>query len=81
MLRLNKSLYGLNQASENWFDPLKTGLEKIFNHQYQVYPCVFHRKYSVILTYVDDCLIVSHKQETTTSLIESLNNDTLKKYW
>ena len=34
------------------------------------------KKNSVILTYVDDCLIVSNKQETITSLIESLNNVT-----
>ena len=26
VLQLKKSIYGLNQASENWFDPLKTGL-------------------------------------------------------
>ena len=34
------------------------------------------KKNSVILTYIDDCLIVSNKQETITSLIESLNNFT-----
>ena len=26
VLKLNKSLYGLNKASVNWFDPLKKGL-------------------------------------------------------
>ena len=35
---------------------------------------MFYRKYSVISTYVGYCIIVSHKQETITSLIESLNN-------
>ena len=35
---------------------------------------MFYIKDSVILTRVDDCVIVSHKQETVTSLIESLNN-------
>ena len=43
-------------------------------HQYQVDPCVFFRKYSVIITCSDDFFIVSHKQDTITSLIESLNN-------
>ena len=45
-------------------------------HQSQVDPCVFYRKDSFILTYVDDCVIVSHKQETITFLIGSLNNGT-----
>ena len=27
VLNLNKSLYGINKSSENWFDPLKTCLE------------------------------------------------------
>ena len=43
VLKLNKSLYGINKSSENWFDPLKTGLERIFYHQYQVDPYVFYR--------------------------------------
>ena len=34
----------------------------------------FCRKDSVVWTYVDDCVILSHKQDTITSLIESLNN-------
>ena len=43
-------------------------------HQSQVDPCVFYRKYSVFKNYVDDSVIVSHKKQTITSLIESLNN-------
>ena len=61
VLKLNKSLYGLNQASIHWFGLLKTGLERRGYHKYQVEPCAFYRKYSVILTYVDYCVIVSHK--------------------
>ena len=52
----------------------KTGLERRGYHKSQVDPCVLYRKYSVILTYVDDFGIVSYKQETITSLIESLKN-------
>ena len=44
VLKLNKSLYGLNQASANWFDLLKTGLKRRVYHQYLVDPCVFYRK-------------------------------------
>ena len=50
----------------------KTSLERSFYRQSQVYLCLFSEN-SFILTYVDECVIVSHKQETITSLIESLN--------
>ena len=46
---------------------VKTGLEMRGSHQSQVDPFVFNRKELVILSYVDDYVIVSHKQETTTS--------------
>ena len=52
----------------------KTGIERSHYHQHQSDPYVFYIKNSVILTFVDYCLIVSHKQDTITSLIESLNN-------
>ena len=52
----------------------KTGLERRAYHQFQFDPCVFYRKYSVILTCVDDCVIVSYKKDTITSLIGSLSN-------
>ena len=63
LLKLNKSLYGLNQASANWFDPLKIGIERRVYHQSQVDRCVFYRRYSVFLTYVDDCVIVLYKHD------------------
>ena len=44
-------------------------------NQYQVEPRVVYREDSVILTYVNDCVIVLHKKSTITSLIESLKNE------
>ena len=52
----------------------KIGLERRCYPQYQVDPCVFYRKYLIILTYDYDFVTVSHKQETIKSLIESLRN-------
>ena len=52
----------------------KKGLERWNYHKSQFPPFVFYRKDSVILTYVDNCVIVPHKQETTIALIEFLNN-------
>ena len=36
VLKLKKSIYGLKQANKNWFDPLKTGLERRGCHNYLV---------------------------------------------
>ena len=66
VLKLNKSIYRLKQARESWFDIIQNGLKRRVCHQYQVDPCVFYRKDSVILTYVDDYVIFSHKQDTIT---------------
>ena len=74
VLKLNKSLLVINQASANRSDLIKTDLERRYYHQYKVDPFVFYRKKSVILTDVDDCVIVSHKKETIVQSVESLNN-------
>ena len=60
VLKLNKLLYGLKQASANLFGLLKNSLESRVFHQYQVGIFVFDRKDSFILTCVDVLIIVSH---------------------
>ena len=52
----------------------KKVIERRVYHQPQVETFVFYRKYSAILAYFDDCLIVLYTQKITTRLIESLNN-------
>ena len=61
-IKLNKPLYGINKSSADFFDLIYTGLESRGYRQYQLDPFVFYRKDSVILTYVDNCVIVSHKK-------------------
>ena len=58
------------------FDILKTGLEQRGYHQSQVENCTFYRNYLVFSTCVDNCVIVFHEQETTTSLVNSFKNGT-----
>ena len=50
----------------NVFHHLKPGLGRKGFHQSQIEPSVFYIKESVILTYVDDCVILPNKQETIT---------------
>ena len=41
VIKLKKSLYGLKQASLNWFNMLKEGLEARGYRSSEVDPCVF----------------------------------------
>ena len=52
----------------------KTSSKKRGYHKSQFDPCVIYRNDSVILTCVNNFVIDSNKQETITSLIESLKN-------
>ena len=72
--KFKTSFYGTNKASNNWFGLLNNGIKSRGYHQHQIDPCVIYRKCSDILTHVYDCVIVSYRQETITSLIESFNN-------
>jgi hypothetical protein len=60
VLRLNKSLYGLKQAGYNWFAKLSNHLEDRGFVPSSVDPCVFFGQGCIVLTYVDDCIIVGN---------------------
>ena len=74
VLRLNKSLYGLKQAGHNWFEKLRTGLTDRNFVQSQVDKCVFYRDGCIVLTYVDDCILLGHSIQLIDSVINSLQN-------
>ena len=59
--KLNRSSYGINQSLLNWFATLKKGFEDREYEQSDIDPCVFYRKDSIILCYVDDCLIIANQ--------------------
>ena len=62
VLKLNKYVYRLKQAAYNWFQLLKSGLEsRGYEHQSSTDNCVFQSKESIVLVYVDDCIIFSKK--------------------
>jgi hypothetical protein len=58
VLRLNMSLYGLEQAGYNWFAKLSNGLQDCgFVHSI-IKPCVFFNHNCIVLTYVDNCITI-----------------------
>jgi hypothetical protein len=73
VLRLNKSLYGLKQAGYNWFVKLINGLEDRGFVPSSVDPCVFFSKDCIVLTYVDDCIIVAKSMNCIDELITSMH--------
>ena len=74
LISLKSSLYGLKQSNANWYDCLKKGPERRVFFYSKADPCVFMKKVMIILTYVDDCILVSDKKEKLDQFIHSLAN-------
>jgi hypothetical protein len=74
ILKLNKSLYGLKQASLNWFKKLKQGLIVRGFHPSAINPCLYIKKGLIIITYVDDCIIVSNSMKDFNTFVTSMKD-------
>jgi hypothetical protein len=74
ILKLNKSLYGLNQGSLNWFEKLKQGLIEHGFHPSAINPCLYFKKEMIIITYVDDCIIVSNSMKDINTFVKSMKD-------
>ena len=72
VLKLKKSLYGLKQASLNWFEKLKQGLIDRGFKPSEIDPCLYLKENMVLLTYVDDCIIISPSKENIDRLVRSM---------
>ncbi len=74
ILKLKKSLYGLKQASLNWFEKLKQGLVDWGFTPSEIDPCLFLKENMVLLTYVNNCIIISPSRTSIDCLITSMQN-------
>jgi hypothetical protein len=74
VLKLNKSLYGLKQAGYNWFAKLSNGLQDCCFVQSSVDPCIFFGHKCIVLTYMDDCILVEDLQDWINALVTSCHN-------
>jgi hypothetical protein len=56
-LKIKQNLYGLNQASRNWFLKLSAIYERLGFKQSKSDPYLFLRKDMIIVLYTNDCLL------------------------
>ena len=77
---LRKSIYGLVQAGNVWFNLLKTSLLKAGFNQCPYEQCLFTKDFPdgsqiIITTYVDDLLVTSNSREHLDATFEVLSSD------
>jgi hypothetical protein len=72
--KLSKSLYGLKQASLNWSKKLKQGLIHPGFHPSAIDPCLYFKKGMIIITYIDDCIIVSNSMKDINTFVKSIKD-------
>ena len=76
VLKLKKSLYGLKQSPRNFFQHLKSKLERVgFEQQVDVDSCLFISDKVICLVYVDDTLLYARDQKDIDEVLRRLQED------
>jgi hypothetical protein len=74
-LKLKRNLYGLVQASRNWFLKLSAIYKKLGFKQSKSDPCLFLRKDMIIVLYTDNCLLYARHTTDIDKFVKTLRND------
>jgi hypothetical protein len=74
-LKLKRNLYGLGQASHNWFLKLSAIYERPGFKQSKSDPCLFLRKNMIIVLYTDDFLLYARDTKEIDSFVKTLCDD------
>ena len=72
VLKLNKNMYDLKQGSFNWYKKLKASLVDRDFKPSDIDPCFYIGKGMIILTYVDDYIIVGPSMGQIDSFVKSM---------
>jgi hypothetical protein len=70
-LKLKRNLYGLVQASRNWFLNLSAMYERLGFKQSKSDPCLFLRKDMIIVLYTDDFLLYARETKEIESFVKT----------
>ncbi len=71
---MEKLLYGLKQASTNWYDMLRKALEDRGLKESVADACVFFKKDLIVLIYINNCILISNKLSVLKEFIKSLSD-------
>ncbi len=71
-----KTWHCKKKGSYNWYQKLKAGLKAREFVPSQIDPCIFMKAGIIIVTYVDDCIIVSDTRMKIDHLVHSLEHGT-----
>jgi hypothetical protein len=71
---MSLSLSGLKRAGLNWFEKLKQGLIDRGFHPSAINPCLYFKKGMIIITYMDDCIIVSNSMKDINNFVKSMKD-------
>jgi hypothetical protein len=74
-LKLKRNLYGLIQASRNWFLKLSAIYERLGFKQSKSDPCLFLRKDMIIVLYTNDFLLYARDTKYIDSFVKTLRDD------
>ena len=74
VLKLQKNLYGLKQVGHNWFEKISSALGNLSINSSKLDPCVLIGDDTIVLVYVDDCLVFLRDKDKIDQLIDKLKN-------
>jgi hypothetical protein len=74
VLKLRKNLYGLKQASFNWFAKLCDGLLHQGFRTSSIDQCLYMKESMMLLVYVDNCIIVGLDMSEIEEFVVSMQN-------
>ena len=78
LLKLNKNLFGLKQGSYNWYEKMKKSLVDQDFKPSDIDPCLYIGNGMIIITYVEDFIIVVSSIENINCFVNLMKNwDTL----
>ena len=78
VLKLTKNLYGLKDAGCTWFEHLSDGLIDMGFMATSSDPCIFTKDDTIIILYVNDCVILSKSKQQADAIFKELENRKFK---